>query len=65
MDEILLILLVRLAITAGSTLILEKLVIPEPVVMAAVGICLSFIPNFPTLQLNPRVVLLGFRPPLV
>ena len=65
MAEILPIILVLLAITAGSTLIAEKLVIPEPVVMAAVGIGLSFIPNFPTVQLNPRVVLLGFLPPLV
>lgn len=65
MAEILPIVLVLLAIAAGSTLIAEKMVMPEPVVMAAIGIGLSFIPNFPTLQLNPRVVLLGFLPPLV
>lgn len=65
MFEIFIVLLCLLALTALCSAIAEKLVVPEPVVMAAVGIGLSFIPNFPVITLNPRVVLLGFLPPLV
>lgn len=65
MAEILIVLLSLLALTALCSAIAEKLILPEPVVMALVGIGLSFVPNFPVVRLNPKLVLLGFLPPLV
>ena len=65
MSEVLIVILSLLALTALCSAIAEKIVLPEPVVMAVVGIGLSFIPNFPVVNLNPKVVLLGFLPPLV
>ena len=65
MIQILLVLLALFALTTICTLIAEKLVVPEPVVMVVAGICLSFIPNFPVIGLNPKLVLLVFLPPLV
>lgn len=65
MAEILIVLLSLLALTALCSAIAEKVVLPEPVVMAVVGIGLSFIPHFPIVRLNSKLVLLVFLPPLV
>jgi Na+/H+ antiporter len=53
------------ALVAATTLIAEHITAPAPVLQTAVGVLLAFLPAFPNIQLEPRLVLLGVLPPLV
>ncbi|MCW2768013.1 MAG: sodium/proton antiporter, family [Nocardioides sp.] len=50
-----------LAVTALS----ERLDLPAPLVLIAVGIAVSYIPGMPEIHLQPEIVLLGLLPPLL
>src|SRR5437764_7541551 len=63
--EALVLLLVLAGLTAAFTLLAERITIPDPVLLAAVGILLSFVRVFPSIKLNPELVLLAMLPPLV
>lgn len=53
------------SLVAVCTVLAEKVAIPDPVLITIVGIGISFIPAFPTINLDPEFVLLGLLPPLV
>jgi CPA1 family monovalent cation:H+ antiporter len=63
--ESLTVILILIGLTAGFTVLGQRLTIPDPVFLAIVGIGLSFIRVFPPIKLDPQLVLLVMLPPLV
>lgn len=63
--ESLTVILILAALTAGFTMLGRCVIVPQPVLLALIGIALSFVRVFPTIQLDPEVVLLVMLPPLV
>ena len=47
------------------TAIADKLDVPGPLLLIAVGVAVSYIPGVPEVHLEPEVVLLGLLPPLL
>ncbi|MGN7824998.1 Na+/H+ antiporter [Chitinophaga varians] len=59
------IILVIMAIMIGVSGIAEKIKLPVPVLLLAVGIAIGFLPSMPGIELNPEIVMLLFLPPLL
>lgn len=55
-------LVVMVAVTAGLA---RRFAVSEPIALVLVGVALSFVPGFPTFQLDPEVVLVFILPPLL
>lgn len=55
---------IALAVVAGRALS-QRFGIPYPVFLVVAGAAASFVPHVPAFHLEPRVVFLGFLPPLV
>jgi CPA1 family monovalent cation:H+ antiporter len=47
------------------TALAERLNLPAPLLLIAVGVAVSFVPAIPEVQLEPEIVLLGLLPPLL
>jgi len=60
--EIILILLVTVVVLEAAA---RRLALPSPFLLLPAGILLGFVPRFPTITLDPNLVLLVFLPPLV
>ncbi len=60
------VLLVALAVTvlAGAALA-ERIGLPPPLLLIAVGVAAAYVPGVPEIHLEPEVVLLGLLPPLL
>ena len=59
-------LLVGLAvIVLAGTALSDRLRVPAPLTLIAVGVALSYVPQVPEVRLEPEVVLLGLLPPLL
>jgi NhaP-type Na+/H+ or K+/H+ antiporter len=61
----LVILLTVIALTAALTFAGRWMIIPEAVLLTIAGIALGFVPMFPSVRLDPSLVLLVMLPPLV
>ncbi|HEX7360998.1 MAG TPA: Na+/H+ antiporter [Bryobacteraceae bacterium] len=59
------VLLVLIGLVAAVTWLARRMHILEPVLLTIAGIVLSFITVFPTIRLDPKIVLLFVLPPLV
>lgn len=53
------------AAVVGARALSQRLELPYPVFLVIAGAAVSFLPGIPVLRLEPRVVFLGFLPPLV
>ena len=61
-----LLLVVGLAVaTLAGTALAERLRLPPPMVLLAVGLVGSFLPMIPAVELSPELVLFGLLPPLL
>lgn len=54
-----------LAILIGLSAVADKIKLPYPILLVAVGLLIGFIPVLPNLSLNPDIVFLIFLPPLL
>jgi Na+/H+ antiporter len=45
--------------------VLERIKIPQPILLVAAGLLIGFIPSLPDLALNPEIIFLIFLPPLL
>ncbi|MBC9932902.1 Na+/H+ antiporter [Chitinophaga qingshengii] len=59
------IILVIMAIMIGASGMAEKIKLPVPVLLLAVGITVGFLPAMPAMELNPEIIMLLFLPPLL
>lgn len=59
------IILVIMSIMIGVSGIAEKIKLPVPVLLLAVGIAIGFLPSMPGIELNPEIIMLLFLPPLL
>lgn len=64
MHIVLLIVGLTLTVLIGTSLA-ERLHLPAPMLLIALGIIGSYLPGMPTVQLTPEIVLLGLLPPLL
>lgn len=60
-----LILLLLLVLVAALAVLAKRVQIPYPIVLVIGGLCLSFLPRTPRIELAPEVVFLVFLPPLL
>lgn len=51
-------------VLAGAT-VAERIGLPPPLLLLAVGVAASYLPGLPELRLDPEVVLIGLLPPLL
>jgi CPA1 family monovalent cation:H+ antiporter len=65
MGEILPTLLLLLCAIGLMSFLAQKVTIPAPVLLAVAGMVWSLIPSLPSLEINPRLVLSVFLPPLL
>lgn len=63
--ESLTVVLVLIGLVAAVTWLARRLQILDPVLLTLAGIALSFVTIFPTIRLDPKIVLLFVLPPLV
>jgi monovalent cation/hydrogen antiporter len=54
-----------LAVVVALSALAVRLVVPAPIVLVVGGVLLSFLPDLPTIDLAPELVLLVFLPPLI
>ncbi len=54
-----------MSILIGLSAIADKIKIPYPILLVAIGLIIGFVPALPDLALNPDVVFLIFLPPLL
>ncbi|PUZ21716.1 sodium:proton exchanger [Chitinophaga parva] len=54
-----------LAIMVVLSAVSDKIRLPYPVLMVAVGIAMGFLPGMPEIEISPEVVMLIFLPPLL
>jgi Na+/H+ antiporter len=54
-----------MSILIGLSAIADKIKIPYPILLVAIGLIVGFVPVLPDLALNPEVVFLVFLPPLL
>ena len=54
-----------LAVVALVALVAPKTRVPAPVLLAAGGVLLGFVPGLPVIRLDPDLILLGFLPPIL
>ena len=54
-----------LATVALATLLAPRLRIPSPIVLAAAGVGLAFVPAVRDARIDPNLILIGFLPPLL
>jgi CPA1 family monovalent cation:H+ antiporter len=54
-----------LAVLISLSALLERIKIPQPIVLVAAGLLIGFIPALPDLALDPNVIFLIFLPPLL
>lgn len=59
------IIIMLFALLIALLAIADKLKIPSPVLLVAVGLTLGFLPSMPSFTLNPEVVFLLFLPPVL
>src|SRR5215212_5257332 len=53
------------AVTAACAVAARRLRVPYSIVLVITGIALAFVPGLPKVELDPQVVMLLFRPPLL
>ncbi|HET6795114.1 MAG TPA: Na+/H+ antiporter [Acidimicrobiales bacterium] len=53
------------AVVVGSRFLARRSSVPYPVFLVVAGAAASFVPHIPEVRLDPKVVFLGFLPPLV
>jgi Na+/H+ antiporter len=53
------------AIVVAAEALARRLGLLAPVLLVAVGVAISYVPDFPTIRLDPEFVLLGIVPPLL
>jgi CPA1 family monovalent cation:H+ antiporter len=54
-----------LAIATLGAALARRFGLLAPIVLLVVGVCLSFVPGFPLVRLDPELVLVGILPPLL
>ena len=59
------IVLIIMSVMIGFSAIADKIRIPYPVLMIAIGITIGFIPAIPNITIDPEVVFLIFLPPML
>ncbi len=59
------IILVVLSIATVLSVIANRLLVPYPILLVLVGLCLGFIPGLPRVRLAPDTVFLVFLPPIL
>lgn len=64
MEIALLLVALAVCVLAGVT-VADRLRVPAPLLLVAVGVAASFLPFVPQIHLQPEVVLLGLLPPLL
>jgi len=57
--------LIILGIMIGLSAVADKIKLPYPILLIVAGIAIGFIPQLPTVVLNPEIVFLLFLPPLL
>jgi monovalent cation/hydrogen antiporter len=57
--------LIIMSVMIGFSAMADKIRIPYPVLMIAIGIAIGFIPSIPNIQIDPEVVFLIFLPPML
>ena len=63
--ELALLLVSLAAVVLAGTAISERLRVPAPLLLIAVGAAVAYVPGVPTIHLESEVVLLGLLPPLL
>ncbi|HMM92526.1 Na+/H+ antiporter [Bradyrhizobium sp.] len=59
------IVLILLAVLAGTALLARRIDVAPAILLLLAGIALAFVPGMPTVELPPQLVLLVFLPPLI
>lgn len=57
--------LVLLVVVAAVVTLARRFAIPYPILLVIVGLALGFLPQLPTIVLDPQIILLLFLPPLL
>lgn len=56
---------VLFAVVLAASALSRRLGLLTPILLVVVGLGLSFVPGFPTIELHPEMVLIGILPPLL
>ncbi|MCP2340785.1 Na+/H+ antiporter [Actinomadura rupiterrae] len=64
-DRLFIVLLVVAIVVLLARALARRLGVPDAILLVVLGIAAGFMPGLPTVTVSPRVVLLGFLPPLV
>ncbi|MCW3086890.1 MAG: Na+/H+ antiporter, partial [Sediminibacterium sp.] len=54
-----------LAVLISLSAMIERVKIPQPILLVAAGLLIGFIPSLPDLALDPETIFLIFLPPLL
>ncbi len=54
-----------LAVLISLSALLERIKVPQPILLVAAGLLIGFIPSLPDLGLDPQIIFLIFLPPLL
>lgn len=57
--------IVCVLIICALTLLAKKMKVAYPILLVVAGLCISFIPGIPVVQINPELIFIIFLPPLL